>query len=185
MTERNAPTRKSTTKYITLAEYREKGADGKVYIDTYFGRLEVTGIGPGAGWVITGQGLSQRSFLIGEDGRMLVESEEARMSKSPDVLEIHRDNLDRTGWITFRTADGRIRGEAKIYRIPDGSKEEPADWNGYGLEPGSRISKLLIIEGGEWVYEWERGDEEGDRSKYADIIARLEEFAAAWAAETN
>ena len=77
-------------------------------------------------------------------------------------------------WVTV--AYGPLKGEAKVYEIPDGTGP---DYMGYGIYPGSRISKLQIRYGAEVLLEWDRG---GDRelpavwpaNYLADIVAQLD-----------
>lgn len=61
---------------ISLPEWtqnHEDYQDCKIFLQVWDGRLEVTGVGPGDGWVITGSGLSQRSFMVGGDQLLEVE----------------------------------------------------------------------------------------------------------------
>lgn len=61
---------------ISLPEWLEnyeKYEGCKLYLQTFLGRLEVTGSGPSPGWVVTGSGWSRRSFLIGGDRLLEVE----------------------------------------------------------------------------------------------------------------
>lgn len=72
-------------------------------------------------------------------------------------MTIVKDHRQQAGWITIEV-DGFFRAIAKVYDEGDGEKN-PIDYQGYGVEIGSRVSKLSIYEGptGPEIYSWDRG----------------------------
>lgn len=72
-------------------------------------------------------------------------------------IRIVKDNRKWSNWITIEV-DGFFRAVAKVYNEGDG-ENNPIDYMGYGVEIGSRVSKLSIYEGptGPEIYSWDRG----------------------------
>ena len=88
---------------------------------------------------------------------------------------LHSLNVTRRRelWVTFTY--GPFKGEAKVYDSSDGPGP---DYAGFGIRPGSRVSKLQLVYRGAVVLEYDRG---GDRAlppelpaNLADIIAQLD-----------
>ena len=70
---------------------------------------------------------------------------------------ILKDTRKKNGFVSFRVAGTRLTGSAKVFNEPDGTK---ADYMGYGVREGSRVSKLYIRRHGGLsvqVYNWDRG----------------------------
>lgn len=73
-----------------------------------------------------------------------------------------RDQRRKNGWVQLTTKTGNqrrnFRADAKVYDLPDGTG---ADYMGYGVREGSRVSKLSIRDLERYppleVYNWDRG----------------------------
>lgn len=90
-------------------------------------------------------------------------------------MALHELNVTkrRELWVDF--IYGPLKGQAKVYDISDGPGP---DYAGFGIRPGSRVSKLWLTYRGAVVLEYDRG---GDRAlppelpaNLADIIAQLD-----------
>ena len=70
-----------------------------------------------------------------------------------------KDNRSTTGWVSFKVIRRDMRGTAKVYNEGDGELHR-LDYMGYGVNVGSRVSKLSIyidIPTHAEIYNYDRG----------------------------
>ena len=93
-------------------------------------------------------------------------------------ITIVKDRRNQSGWVTIEV-DGFFRAIAKVCDEGDGEKN-PNDYQGYGVEIGSRVSKLSIYEGptGSEIYSWDRGldFDNAPEGLVAEIVAFCDEL---------
>lgn len=99
--------------------------------------------------------------------------------KVKPTIIILKDTRKRNGFISFRVIATRLTGSAKVFNEPDGTG---ADYMGYGVREGSRVSKLYIrshVGLTAQVYNWDRGFDYHDtqalpQSTLDDVIDALD-----------